>query len=145
VLRNGWSLDISDWRYLAEMLARKRWDKVPFDKSAQVQVPSLPGVYLIVAQSPCLTIPPCNSFSTPLYAGKSGTSVKNRFTHHIKSPEVRVKLIHELMPSANIWFYFTLTDKSKVSALESILIECYGPSANVIKGSARLRDPIAAG
>jgi len=145
VLRRGWSLNIQDWRELAVLLTGTKWNSVPFDETARVLVPQKPGVYMIVAKSPVIRLDHFNSLRTPLYIGRSKSSLRTRFSQHIKIPQERVRSIHEFCPLIAVQFLFTLVSRSEVCTLESLLIDCYGPSANIIRGKARLGTPIPAG
>ncbi len=41
-------------------------------------------------------------------------------------------------------FHYVELDPKEVAVLESLLIDCYGPPANRVRG-ARLKDPVPAG
>ena len=144
--RTGWSLDASKWKRLAAYIDGKEWKKIRFDESMEAQVDCRPGVYMIVANPPCLESLPHTQFMAPLYAGQSKTNIRSRFHHHLTTPDAQVRELGNLGGCSNLWFYFTVVSPREVDALEALLIDCYGPSANSQRGiQGKLKDPISAG
>src|SRR5262245_15331896 len=134
----GWNLTIERWRELDAMLRNAQWKTVLFHPLNYTQVPDVPGVYMITGGPPLLAADPHSKFEKPLYVGESEASIRSRFRRHTSDqcqPSVRLlRRLYEEAKYPTLYFHALPLPVTDVAKAEAILIECYGPPANRIRG-----------
>ena len=142
-MQYGWSMDERDWAKLpADVVNGKSWRYVPFDIGEEKSVPDDPGVYAICAFPPGRNRPkkaPKNDLFgvlyTTLYVGKAvKQTLRTRFGQHCNDPKDEIRECKEFF--GNLEFWFCRFDSERISEIEEFLIDCFGPSANLIRGGS---------
>ena len=139
----GWTLDETAWQKLGLTVASLRWFCVPFDNAHIMSVPEQSGVYLICASPPVETGEVCERLFNVIYAGRSKTSIRNRFSKHCTAPDRDIAVALECYGYARnkFGFYYAVAPGDRVVEIECRLIECYGPPANR-RGGDNVRIPV---
>lgn len=150
----GWSLDPNNWLALRTFLEGSSitWNRTVLAHAHRHSVPARPGVYAIEFPAPIqlgasgtVAFPPIR---TPVYVGKSTTSIRVRFLSHTSDdPQDRIAKARawpecSIGPRAFIWA--ELQDARSIDTLESLLIDCFNPPCNKI-GGVRLSEGRPAG
>ena len=147
-MRKGWCIDREVWRRRrATLSVEVQWKTVLFARHHAHQVPTRPGVYVIAAPPPCVDGKPHASYTTPMYVGQASNSLRERFQSHTgPNCQPSVQDLHELYAGDRVTLYFqyAVLAPELVPTAESLLIDCYGPPANRIRG-VRLKDGVPAG
>ena len=137
-MEHGWSLDVAPWQNLRKFTSDKdlKWKSTPFDKFYKDRMPTSSGVYIICVRPPS-DIPVPQKFFSPIYVGKASESIRDRFMYHL-SPQAMPK-VKKARQVYKLWdnepmFQFVEVNKKYVAELESILIDCFGPTSNDVPG-----------
>jgi hypothetical protein len=135
-MRYAWHLDLDAWKQLAAQIRSLKWIRKPFDESFAYQVPQSPGVYLICARPPMLGSRPHRDFHNVIYAGRSSTSLQQRFLKHLRNPDARLRqaLACFSSPYNTVDYFYANLPTQQVALVESLLIDCYGPPGNSQSG-----------
>jgi len=141
MLEYGWSIDAAPWinfdlfTNLDDGYSLK-WKAKPFDKFYQDNIPVEPGVYMICVKPPPNPNFPKNLY-TPIYIGMASESIRSRFLYHLGSsamPKVKkARILYSKHPEQAM-FHYTKCQAADVATLESILIDCFGPTSNDARG-----------
>ncbi len=135
-LRYGWTLARKQWESFSEAVgshATSAWRHVRLDEVNRDTIPPRPGIYAIsapVARSH-QGFPP--KLDNVVYVGKA-TTLSARFMDHCLHPTPELQrakacFLYELD------FWFIECRAEAIAELESLLIDCLGPSVNVISGA----------
>ena len=137
-MKYGWQLDRELWQQLVEFLPDIKWRKVPFNYNHSLAIPKKPGVYLICGTPPLMSDKPYKKFFNVIYAGRSETSIHERFDVHCNRPDKSIQKIKQCYGSREgyLFFYFATLPKELVKPVETQLINCYGPAANQRAGDS---------
>lgn len=146
--KNNWSLIEKEWNLLRETLAPYKWKRTDLDKLYRDKVPSKPGVYIICSN------PPHNfgkdifpKLYNALYVGKSDKSLRVRFLNHCQNPKDELAETKKVF-NYKIDYWYTEVPLDSVDDVETIIIDCFGPSVNSKRGQGsikiRLKDPVPA-
>jgi hypothetical protein len=118
----------------------------PGDKNV---VPNGPGVYMVCASPPGYRQlrkkagDVLKLLYAPVYVGKS-KDLKARFTNHCLNPKSELVQGQKCF-EGNLDFWFVQLASAEIHDLETSLIDCFGPPANLIAGiRARLGKPVPA-
>lgn len=135
----GWSVEESSWNKLEIFCDQHElnWKKKQFDRIHSDEIPPNPGVYTICVTPP-EDLPLGKDLYTPIYIGKAEVSLQRRFNEHLSytNPELRKARNIYVKGENALVFQFTELNKFYVPTLESILIECFGPTVNKVRGIA---------
>jgi excinuclease UvrABC nuclease subunit len=138
-MRYGWSLSRRDWRDVAALCSGKEWKKVPFAEVSRDQVPRRPGVYAICTTGTRFSRGLFSKLYNAVYVGQA-ENLRRRFLDHCQRPERELRSVIDCFSDLDYWF--APTDISEISQMETVLIDCLGPSANRQRGiSARVGPP----
>lgn len=147
----GWSIDRDDWEALEQALpGAVVWREVLLTRNDETGVPARPGVYAICAQPPNTTEPQVHAMfqrlMTPLYIGRSETSIKRRFIEHCSRPAARLERAKQCYADVALHFWFVEMPANAVKTAEALLIKCFGPPVNERAGTitGTLRPPVDA-
>jgi hypothetical protein len=139
-LRRGWNLTRERWDTFTAIVstyATTPWRRVRLEEVRRDSVPARPGIYAIsapVARSHA-NFPP--NLDNVVYVGKA-SALKSRFMTHCKQPAPQLQRAkHCFAHQLDFWFIESSADV--IAELESALIECLGPSANLIGGAITAR------
>lgn len=139
---HGWSLDPQEWKNLRSALGENdAWAVVPFKDSYWASVAEKPGVYLVCGAPPVIDGKPHTTFCKPLYIGRAESSIRNRFIAHVgESCQSSIRELRTAYIGSQIQltFYYRVLPRKDVPIVESLLIDCYGPPANKIRGARLL-------
>jgi hypothetical protein len=145
-VRYGWSLSTDDWeRYQnAEPgVHPMTWRRVCLRDLDQDSVPLGPGIYVICVRPSTKYPLILHDLYDAVYVGKA-LSLRKRFIQHcgVSSSEIERAKVCFRTP-LDYWYLET----DQIDTLESLLIQCLGPSGNVIAGAiqARIGAPQPAG
>lgn len=150
-MNRGWSLERGDWKGLEKTLkGTDIWRSVLLTPNDQVMVPARPGVYAICAPPPNAVGPNRNtvfhSLASPIYIGKSESSIKSRFLAHCRANDRQLLKAKRCYYSVQMRFWFVELHVNVIRQAEAWLIRCFGPPVNkraeTITGS--IRPPIDA-
>lgn len=145
----GWSINHKDWEALQQALYRgNSWNSVLLTPNDQSVVPEKPGVYAICAQPP--DIPESDqrsmlqSLASPLYIGRSESSIRSRFLAHCKSTDPKLRMAKRCYEKLQFWFIEI--SANAVKDAEAWLIKCFGPPANKVSGTitGTIKPPVEA-
>jgi len=150
-MRYGWSLSKSAWAMLPlDARDGSRWRRVVLHQADEIRVPTNSGVYVVCARPP-VAGPPAKITSKDLwhklygalYVGRS-TNLRRRFGEHCRTPKPEIMRCQELW-GVELHFWYLILDTALIETVESALIACLGPIANVVSGiKVRLVPPIPA-
>lgn len=150
-MNRGWSIDQRDWKGLGEALeGTESWRSVLLTPNDREMVPAKPGVYAICAPPPIavgkVRSSIFRSLGTPLYIGKSESSIQSRFIAHCHSADPQLQRAKRCYQIAHLKFWFVELQVSLITEAEAWLIRCFGPPVNkraeTITGA--IRPPIRA-
>jgi hypothetical protein len=135
-LRYGWSLTRDHWEEFSSAIASyatTRWKVVKLRDIDQDSVPSCTGIYAISArvERSHKGFPP--SLENVVYVGKA-TSLRGRFVDHCLHPAPELKRAKSCF-HFHLDFWFIECGAAATAKLESLLIECLGPSVNQVSGA----------
>ena len=146
-MSKGWSLDATKWQDLLTLEAKLclRWKRCLLRPDQSYLVPQRPGVYVIEIPSPMqvadldkLALGTVRPIRSPAYVGETGSSLRSRFMEHTGPlAQDRIRSARALPLPAKLprWFIWTeIADYSAVQQLESIMIDCFNPPCNKIRG-----------
>ncbi len=135
-MEHGWSIEKSSWTKLKIFSQEHQltWKKKQFDRIHADEVPSTPGVYTICVTPPS-DLPLSPELYTPIYIGKA-TSLRRRFSEHLSFNNDDLRKAKDIYIQGRdaLIFQYTELEEFYVSTLESILIECFGPTVNKVPG-----------
>ena len=140
----GWTTDQAMWENLHSMIRELIWRAVPLSMDWVGPAGDVKGVYFITGVPP---MEPHESFPVQisnresmnvLYVGISLTSLAARFASHAgPEPQAGVKAVKDCYGAEHMTFYWTvLSDmtNAQIEAIETAMIECFGPPGNKIRG-----------
>ena len=134
----GWNLELAPWRELEALMPGSGWTTLIFESLSWNRVPAAPGVYMITGAPPLFRAIPHSRFEKPLYVGQSTTSIRTRFREHTSDrcqPSVqKLRKLYDEAKYPTLYFNYLLLPVDLVEKAETLLIECYGPPANRIRG-----------
>ena len=139
-MRRGWSINPSDWSGLSKALtASPTWNSVLLTPNDRHMVPESPGIYAICAHPPIVLKTTertmFQSLATPIYVGRSESSIRDRFLDHCNTRDERMKLAKKCYSSVRLHFWFIQLPQASVRNMEGRLIDCFGPSVNRRRGT----------
>lgn len=139
-MRKGWSIDTSDWSELEGALdAVSKWHSVLLTPNDRQMVPERPGVYVICVRPPVFVradqATVFDRLSSPIYIGRSRSSIRSRFIAHCVRPEPVLRAAKHCYKSVQIRFWYVELLPEHVKEVEALLIRCFGPSANLVSGT----------
>lgn len=137
-MKYGWQLNSESWFTLSTDVIPLPWACVPFRQSFANQVIDVPGVYLICGHTPIHNdARPFRHLFNVIYAGLSTTSVRTRFRAHLTNPKPRLRDAVNAYGAMRdqLKFYFAQAPAVIVPHLESLLIDCFGPTGNSQAGT----------
>jgi hypothetical protein len=135
-LRYGWTLTRQYWESFTAAFASQAtspWRRVHLEDVNRDSVPSCPGIYAIcapVARSH-QGFPP--RLDNVVYVGKA-TALKARFMNHCRDPTPEMQRAKSCF-RFQLDFWFIECRPDAIAELESLLIECLGPSVNRVGGA----------
>ena len=130
-IRYGWTLSLSDWRAVpTEVLKSDGWQSRALSHSLKPSIPQQAGVYVMCVRPPNVSeaAEPFLRLVDVIYVGKT-SNLRNRYSQHLNVPSPKVRAARNTYSDSLRFWYLHLTPES-ISAVESILITCFGPAAN---------------
>ncbi len=152
-MRKGWSIDREDWEQLHKVVPDEQdWKTVSLVLNERDMVPAVPGVYAICASGPLASrTPPRTLFNTcltPLYIGRTESSLQNRFASHCSRPSQRLEQAQRCFCDGSLTFWYVPVQRRSIRNVEAWLIKCYGPPVNMraetFRLEAKLKPPVRA-
>ena len=139
-MERGWSINSADWAELqAAVPSSRSWHSVLLTRAEGLMVPPRPGVYAICVPPPNATDGGADTvfkhLSTPLYIGRSTSSIKARFLDHCKTHDPDLREAKRCYSRVQLRFWFTELSAGEVPNAERCLIKCFWPPVNKIAGS----------
>ena len=151
-MRYGWSLDRNIWAKLPlEFIADSEWRSVGLSSSDANSVSTNPGVYAICAsplsRNRSTKVSPNDLFGhlfNTLYIGQA-INLRERFNDHSGPNATREVKEARMTYQGSLEFWFCRLPVQEIGAMEIALIDCFGPTANLVRGSIRgkLRSPLS--
>lgn len=137
-IRYNWPLHKDDWDKLPEEIYETDWQSRPLGHASKRSIPAITGVYMM-----CVRIPQASHFARPftemttvIYVGKS-KNLRNRYENHLNTPSPKVRAARETYADS-LRFWFLGLPENRISEIEALLIDCFGPPANDQPGDAIL-------
>lgn len=150
-MNKGWSIDRNAWASLCEQLdGFDNWHSVSLTPNDRAMVPAKPGVYAICAPPPNAVGPNrstmFHSLSSPLYIGRSESSIKSRFLAHCRSNDAQLIRAKRCYHRVHMKFWFIELPIEVIRSAEAWLINCFGPPVNKRAGTitGTIKPPIEA-
>ena len=150
MVEKGWSIRYEDWESLDQaMQTATLWKSALLTSNDQSLIPERPGVYAICARPPNVVGPGpitmFHSLASPLYVGRSESSIRSRFLDHCKSANTQLRKAKHCY-GGQLRFWFIEMPSSSVKNAEAWLIKCFGPPVNKVAGTitGTIRPPIKA-
>ena len=139
-MRYGWQLEAESWRRLAERVNEYQWKRTYLEEDYIQSVPTRPGVYLICASAPLIGQVMERLYNT-VYAGQA-SNLRRRFRTHIYGygHVAKTKVTFRRLD-----FWYSELSSSDLNETEQLLLDAFGPSANVKNVVASIGDPVPAG
>ena len=134
-MNRGWSIDQGDWNGLGEALkGTESWRFVLLTPNDREMVPAKPGVYAICAPPPIAVgkgrSSIFHSLGTPIYVGKSESSIQSRFLAHCRASDPQLLRARRCYYRVQLRFWFVELHVSVIRQAEAWLIRCFGPPVN---------------
>ena len=140
-MQHGWTLEKQEWNMLLPVISQTHWSKTKFDSLYRDSVPGVPGVYTICSGTPDLKQGLFKALYNIIYVGKSN-SLRRRFLEHCNRPKLEIEMARHCFGD-NLEYWFTEVSLERIDELEARLIDCFSPSANLVRGHipARIESP----
>lgn len=134
---HGWSLSKKDWDKLSQAIKDIVWTRSTLDHIYRDLIPETAGIYMICSKVKYLTQSPFNKFYTALYVGVA-SPLRRRFLEHCRNPQKGVHAAKQCFaPPLDYWY--TIVSDEKRYEIETLLIDCLGPPANMQRGVIRAK------
>ena len=130
-IRYGWPLYSDDWELLpVDVSGTGQWQSRPLGHASKQSIPPVSGVYMMCARPRCAVVmaEPFRSLMDIIYVGRS-KNLRTRYSQHLNTPSPKVRAAR-MTYSDSLRFWFLQIPKDRISAVESVLIKCFGPPAN---------------
>jgi len=139
-LRYGWTLTRQHWESFSVAVAShatSAWRRVALEEVNRDSVPARPGIYAICAKvaRSHQGFPP--RLDNVVYVGKAA-ALKTRFMDHCRHPAPEMQRAKTCF-RFELDFWFIECHAEAIAELESLLIDCLGPSANLVGGAIKAR------
>lgn len=139
-MRYGWQFDSHLWKQVsAELRNSISWQHTGLQEVEATIVPECSGIYMLCACPPpfrfSLEKPNGQLFAhllTPIYVGRS-ENLRKRFRQHCQSRKPEILQAIECF-GTSLQFWFHIHPAEYIEREESLLIDCFGPNANRIRG-----------
>ena len=128
-MRKGWSLDPDQWQLCVSLLTGTQWGKCFLESLYRDVVPEASGVYLICARPQKIGRRFPELYEV-VYVGQDGVSLRRRFLEHCNRPKPEIARLRRCyyMP---LDYWFCQAPSEMLSRLEGVLIDSFGPPANL--------------
>ena len=129
-IRYGWPIHRLEWELLPQEVYASGWQSRPLGHASRRSVPPVTGVYIMSVRPPqafSMHEPFCDLLEV-IYVGRS-TNLRNRYSDHLNTPSPKVRIARDTY-SDSLRFWFLSLPKDRIAIVESLLIDCFGPSAN---------------
>ena len=137
-IRFGWPLYRTDWELIpAEVLRSNQWQSSALSHGLRLSIPQQSGVYMMCVRPPNISVvtEPFAGLLEIIYVGKS-SNLRNRYSKHLNVPSPKVRAARNTYADS-IRFWYLRMEAERISAVESLLISCFGPPANDIPGEVQ--------
>lgn len=142
-MRYGWNLRAGQWQLLRKAISGCSWSRTYLEEDYASQVPTISGVYLICASTQRIPISGTlmDRMYNVIYTGQS-SNLRKRFRKHVQGygNVVRAKTTF-----GRLDFWFSPITRTRLSEVEQLLLDTFGPTANVNNVKARIGNPVPAG
>jgi len=145
-MEHGWVLASAEWGSLAHCVLGLRWKRVRFRALDRDSVPASPGVYALCGRPPLqIRDSLIRGLYDVFYIGRSD-NLRERFLQHLTYPKEEIRRITECFgPPDDLSYWLVTVSAEQSRPLEALLIRCFRPPANRIRGiQARLGPPVPA-
>jgi hypothetical protein len=130
-MRKGWSLEGEQWEAFFAILTGTAWTKCYLEAMYRDVVPASAGVYLICAR-PREVLPHFPPLYEVVYVGQEGVSLRRRFLEHCTRPKLEIQKSRGCFrPPLDYWFCQAAS--VDLDKLEGVLIDSFGPPANLVR------------
>ena len=142
-MRYGWSLNAELWQTLSKAVHDYDWQRAYLESDYTNSVPNSSGVYLICASTSRIPIrgTVMERLYNAIYVGQT-KNLKQRFRAHIRGYRDIVQAKNAFR-RLDFWFAFVQT--TDLNEIEQLLLDTFGPTANIRNVKARLGEPRPAG
>ena len=142
-MRYGWSLNPKQWQDLREAVSDCDWRRTYLEADYATQVPTISGVYLICASTGRIPIRGgvMEKLYNTVYAGQA-SNLRQRFRQHVQGYG---KVVTAKNAFRRLDFWYTSVASADLRDIEQLMLDSFGPTANVKNVTARLGEPVPAG
>ena len=139
-MRYGWNLKSDKWHNLERAISRYNWSRAYLHKDYTTTVPENSGIYVICASTENIVMNNALLSRTynAIYTGQS-KNLRRRFTDHIQGYR-EVKRAEDTFGRLDFWY--STIEQSRLSEVEQLFIDTFGPSANVINAKVQICSPV---
>ena len=142
-MRYGWSLSADQWHNLRRAVSNYDWHQTYLEGDYATQIPTTSGVYLICASTQRIPIEGSvmQRLYNAIYAGQA-FNLRQRFRQHVQGYG---KVVLAKNAFRRLDFWYSAVERGKLTDVEQLMFDAFGPTANVKNVKARIGDPIPAG
>ena len=130
-MRKGWSLEAEQWEQFIAVLTGTSWTKCFLEPTYQDVVPTSSGVYLICAR-PRVVLTHFPLLYEVIYVGQEGVSLRRRFLEHCNRPKLEIQKSRGCF-GLPLDYWFCPAISTDLDKLEGVLIDSFGPPANLVR------------
>ena len=142
-MRYGWNLRADQWQMLRKAISGCSWSRTYLEGDYAAQVPTISGVYMICASTKRIPIAGTlmDQMYNVIYTGQA-SNLRRRFRGHVQGYG---NVVHAKTTFGRLDFWYIPIKRPRLSEIEQLLLDTFGPTANVNNVKARIGDPVPAG
>lgn len=138
-MRYGWTLEKQQWDHLLSAFSGLSWSKTKLTPLFRDDVPERQGVYVICAKIPAFDQSLSQVLYNIIYVGKADRgTLRTRFLRHCRKPKREIELARQCFGDS-LEYWFASVRVNQIAELEARLIDCFGPPANLRRGSLTMK------
>ena len=135
-MKHGWTLNSDEWNTAFKLMSEQQWRHVNLRLHHSATIPSTSGIYAFCQKASLISGAPSNSFwstmYTPMYIGRA-RNLQRRFQDHLSGRTDASRIISKFN---NLEYWWTEIVEAEFIQAESVMIRAFGPSANLVQGTA---------
>ena len=142
-MQYGWSLQIKHWRELAKAVSGCKWHRCYLERDYAIKIPTSTGIYLICACARQIPISGkvMEHLYNAVYVGQT-SNLQRRFREHVRVQRGRILDAKKIFRRLDFWY--SELSRDHLSETEQLLVDAFGPTANVKNIKARIGEPVPA-
>ena len=142
-MRYGWVDVREEWDRLEAICPDLKWRKVLLSSNHKSSVTDKAGIYIIAAPPPGEAKRLAGGkLYNAVYIGQA-TNIATRFSDHCVRPSPAVARIKRCW-KGRLDFWFSIVDEERLDEVEALMIDCFGPTANLQSGAKAIKGKVGA-